>query len=141
MNSYDWNKPFQGQFQDEFWKSFNTFFNGNEQHLRVNLYQSGHELLCIVFLPGIKKVEDIHLNAYENVLEISGDNSLDYEGFQLVQQEISQGSFKRKIELPFSVRKDKIDASYSRGVLTIHLYRLIPDKNKNQQGIVIRDDE
>ncbi|WP_332692653.1 Hsp20/alpha crystallin family protein [Halalkalibacter lacteus] len=141
MNSSEWNHPFKSHFQDEFWKNFQNVFSGNDQHPRANIYQAGHELKCILFLPGIKKVEDIYLNVGENTLEVSGNTSFEYPGFQLIQQEITQGPFKRIIELPFPIRKDKIDASYNRGLITIHLYRLIPDNNMGQKGISIRDDE
>jgi HSP20 family protein len=141
LNSFDWNHPFKSPFQDEFWNNFQSAFNGNDQQPRVNIYQAGHELKCIIFLPGVKKVEDIFLNVSENTLEVSGNNSQEHSGFQLIQQEIPQGPFKRIIELPFPVRKDKIDASYNRGLVTIHLYRLIPENKQGQKGILIRDDE
>ncbi|MFC0470356.1 Hsp20/alpha crystallin family protein [Halalkalibacter kiskunsagensis] len=141
LNPFDWNHPIKSHFQDDFWKNFQNVFNGNDQQTRVNLYQAGHELKCLLFLPGIKKVEDIYLNVSDNTLEVSGNNIQEHSGFQLIQQEFSQGPFKRIIELPFPVRKDKIDASYSRGIVTVHLYRLIPDNNKGQKGIMIRDDE
>ncbi|WP_332628737.1 Hsp20/alpha crystallin family protein [Halalkalibacter flavus] len=141
MDINEWNNPFQSQFQGEFWNNFNNLFNGAYSQPRVNLYQSGHELICNVFLPGIKRVGEIHLSVNGSTLEVSGSNSLEYNGFQIIQQEFPHGSYKRIVELPFPVRKDKIDASYKSGLLTVHLYRLIPVNEKEKLGIPIRDEE
>ncbi|MCL7748456.1 Hsp20/alpha crystallin family protein [Halalkalibacter alkaliphilus] len=141
MDFKEWNNPFQNQFQGEFWNNFNNLFNGAHSQPRVNLYQSGHELICNVFLPGIKRVGDIHLSVNGSTLEVSGSTSLEYNGFQIIQQEFPHGSYKRIVELPFSVRKDKIDASYKSGLLTVRLYRLIPVNEKEKLGIPIRDEE
>ncbi|WP_052144699.1 Hsp20/alpha crystallin family protein [Halalkalibacter okhensis] len=141
MNFNEWNNPFKSQFQGEFWDNFNNLFNGNHSQPRVNLYQAGHELICNVFLPGIKKVGDIHLSVNGSTLEVSGSNSLEYNGFQVIQQEFHHGPYKRIIQLPYSVRKDKIDAAYKSGLLTVRLYRLIPENNKEMEGIPIRDEE
>ncbi|WP_227936818.1 Hsp20/alpha crystallin family protein [Alkalihalobacillus deserti] len=139
FHSNEWKKPFKSIFEDEFWGKFNNYFSevGNEP--RVNIYESRNELLCTVFLPGIESVDDIRLNIHDNVLEVSGVLNLDFSGFSLIHEEQHQGAFKRAIELPFSVRKDKVEASYKRGILAVHLFRLF--SSKNSQTILIKDEE
>ncbi|MFD2510493.1 Hsp20/alpha crystallin family protein [Halalkalibacter alkalisediminis] len=137
--SNEWSKPFKHIFEDEFWGKFNQYFNGAGNQPKANIYESGNELICTFFLPGIKSVEDIRLNVYESVLEVSGVINLEYNGFRLIHEEQQQGSFKRTLELPFPVRKDKVEASYKRGLLAVHLFRLIP--NKSTQAISIIDEE
>lgn len=138
--SHQWSKPMQRFFEDDFLGNFNSFFNGMIQQPRANLYESENELICAIFLPGIKKVEDIHLTIDERTIEVSGTSNLEYNGFRLNQEEIYQGEFKRVMELPYPVRQDKSEASYQRGILTVHLYRLIPD-NKSTHGVTVRDED
>ncbi|WP_280771965.1 Hsp20/alpha crystallin family protein [Salipaludibacillus daqingensis] len=138
--SHEWNSPLKKFFEDDFLGNFNSFFNGMVQQPRANVYESENEIICAVFLPGIKKVEDIHLTINDRTLEVRGNLNLDYNGFRLNHEEIYQGEFKRVMELPFRVRQDKKDASYQRGILTVHLYRLIPD-NKSTHGVTVRDED
>ncbi|WP_183040924.1 Hsp20/alpha crystallin family protein [Salipaludibacillus neizhouensis] len=139
--SQNWNKPFKKFFEDDFWSSFNGIFDGNDHHQpKANVYESGNELICLIFLPGIKKLDDIRLNINEKTLEVSGTSSLENNGFHLIQKELYEGPFKRIVELPFSVRRDKMDAFYQRGLLTVHLYRLI-ENNKSNHGVSIRDED
>lgn len=138
--SNEWNTPLKKFFEDDFMGNFNNFFNGMVQQPRANLYESENELVCAIFLPGIKNVEEIMLSINERTLEISGNSRLEYNGFRIKQEEIFQGEFKRIMELPYPVRQDKSDAYFQRGILTVHLYRLIPN-NKSNKGIVIRDEE
>ncbi|WP_088105443.1 Hsp20/alpha crystallin family protein [Halalkalibacter urbisdiaboli] len=138
--SNEWSKPFRRFFDDEFWGKFDHYFNGIGNQPLVNVYESENELICNVCLPGLKKVDDIRLNVVnQNTLEISCTINLEYKGFRLIQEEINQGVINRTINLPFSVRNDKIEASYKRGLLTVHLFRLIP--NNDNKSILIRDEE
>ncbi|WP_416148234.1 Hsp20/alpha crystallin family protein [Salipaludibacillus sp. HK11] len=127
-------------FEDDFLGNFNSFFNGMVQQPRANVYESENEVICAIFLPGIQNVEDIDLTINERTLEVRGTSRLEFKGFRITQEEVYQGEFKRIMELPYLVRQDKSDATFKRGILTVHLYRLITDKKSNN-GVVIRDDE
>jgi HSP20 family protein len=129
-NSNEWNKQFQGFLDEDFWDNFNRYFSGgNNEHPKYNLYQSENELICIIFLPGVKYKENLKLNINGGFLEITGMTTVEYQEYQLLKEELGLGSFNRMIELPFSVRKDKIDAYFKDGLLEVHLYKLIPDNN------------
>ncbi|MFK2825525.1 Hsp20/alpha crystallin family protein [Bacillus sp. B190/17] len=134
-----WDSFFKKFFEGEMEGKLNHYFKGAEHQLRVNLYESKDELMCLFLLPGVKKVEDIHLNVHERTLEVSCDIRLEHSGFRIVQEEFNEGIFRRMINLPFSVRTDRIDASYKRGLLAVHLFRLIP--RSDSQSILIKDGE
>lgn len=130
---------FKRFFEGEMEGKFNDYFKKAENQLRVNIYESKDELMCLFLLPGVKKVEDIHLNVNEKTLEISCDIHIEHSGFRVVQEEFHEGKFSRIINLPFSVRTDRIDASYKRGLLAVHLFRLMP--SSESQSILIKDGE
>lgn len=119
----NWNKSFQSFFGDDFFSDFqNLIFDSSGP--KLNIYESGNEILCVFALPGLK-LEEVDIYAYEKTLEVKGTLHVNYNGFRTIQEEISQGPFKRTVELPYPVRDDKVDASYQRGILIIHLHRLI----------------
>ncbi|MBM7662780.1 HSP20 family molecular chaperone IbpA [Bacillus mesophilus] len=130
----NWKDQFQGFFGDDFWKNFDGMFQN--QLTQYNLYQGENELLCVVNIPGINKLDDIDLFVNQHVLEIEGKINLNYKGFKLIQEGIFQGNFKRNIELPYIVRDDRIEASYQQGLLIIHLHKQFPaDGKKNKVAI------
>lgn len=136
----NWKKSLPNFLGEDFFSDFqNLIFDNNGP--KLNIYENGNELLCIFALPGLK-LEEVDIYAYEKTLEVRGTLHVDYNGFRLIQEEITQGPFKRTVELPYPVRDDRVDASYQRGVLIIHLHRLIrstPVKKKvNIQNL---DDE
>lgn len=119
----NWKKALPNFLGDDFFSDFqNLIFDSNGP--KINIYESGNEMLVTFALPGLK-LEEVDIYAYERTLEVRGTLHVDYNGFRLVHEEITQGPFKRTIELPFPVRDDKVDASYQKGVLIVHLHRLI----------------
>lgn len=126
-NNTNWNKGLPNFMGDDFFSEFkNLMFDNNGP--KVNIYESGNEILVIFSLPGLK-MEDIDIYAHEKTLEVRCTIHTDYQGFRLIQDEILQGPVKRTIELPYPIRDDKVDASYQRGLLSIYLHRLIRTNN------------
>ncbi|MGO4889709.1 Hsp20/alpha crystallin family protein [Anaerobacillus sp. MEB173] len=136
----NWKKLLPGFLGDDFFSSFeNLGFETNA--FKVNVYESGNEVLCVFAIPGLK-IEDVDIYVYQRTIEVRGNVHLDYNGFRLIQEEIPQGSVKRTLELPYPVREDKVDASYQRGMLMIHLHRLIrPNQVKKKVSVKNLDDE
>ncbi len=50
---------FQGFFGEGFWKNFDGILQN--QITQYNLYQGENELLCIINIPGINNMEDVHV--------------------------------------------------------------------------------
>jgi HSP20 family protein len=127
----NWKDQFQGFFGDQFWNNFDGILQN--QLTQYNLYQGDNELLCVVNVPGVNKLDDINVFVNQNMLEVEGKINLHYKGFKLVQEGIFQGNFKREVELPYIVRDDRVDANYQHGLLIIHLHKQIPTEPKKNK--------
>nr|WP_186003939.1 Hsp20/alpha crystallin family protein [Parageobacillus genomosp. 1] len=129
----DWTKHWQQFFQGDFWGNFQSFLPAtNKQQSGINIYKKDNELLIVVSLPGLEKVEDAELYIYYKTLEIKANINLNFKGFELVEEGIFQGTWEKTIPLPFAIKEDRIEATYHNGLLFIHLHRLIPDEQKKK---------
>lgn len=118
-------------FGENFWGEFEGVMKPPIPH--YNLYKSDNEILCYVSIPGLDDIDKVDVYVDYALLELKGVISLQSSHHQMIHEEILQGSFERKIELPFPVRGDKIEASYHNGLLIIQLHRLIHEEtNKNR---------
>jgi len=89
-------------------------------------------------LPGLKK-EDIDVSVHEDLLTISGERKQlevkNEAGFKKLER--SQGKFKRVFSLAEKIEVNKIEASYSDGVLQLKIPRekaVKPEKVKIKVG-------
>ncbi len=79
----------------------------------------GYEISFSV--PGCKK-DDIDVSFNNGTLIVTADRMEEkVENGQYHQREIAYGSFKRSLYLPDNVDPDKIDASYTDGILKVSL--------------------
>lgn len=136
-NMNNWRKQWDHFFGDEFWNEFTPFLDN--AHSQLNLYQGENELLVVLSLPGLIKVEDVDIYVNHQTLEVQGKINLNFKGFDIIQEGIFQGSFQREIQLPYTVKEDRIKASYKRGLLLIHLHKQIPDDSRKKVEVVDRD--
>lgn len=91
----------------------------------VDLSETDSSLEARLDLPGIKASE-IDIQVTDNVLTVSGERSEEKEekkgnGRSFHRVERRMGSFSRSIMLPCAVDRDKVEATYKDGVLTITL--------------------
>ncbi|MCZ0755927.1 Hsp20/alpha crystallin family protein [Anoxybacillus sp. J5B_2022] len=131
----DWTKQWEHFFQHDFWENFQPFFQNNQKSTSssgVNIYKKENELLIVVCLPGLESLEHVELYTYYKTLEIKATINLQFEGFELVEEGIFQGTWERTIPLPFTVKEERIEATYHHGLLIIHLHRLIPEERKKR---------
>lgn len=136
----DWKNNMDHFFGDNFWNEFEGVIKPNIP--QVNIYQSDHELYCIVNMPGLDNLNQIDIYVDFATLELKGTIDIDHQGGTVVKEEILQGVFERSITLPFPVRADKIKATYRNGLLFIQLHRLISDTNKrNKVNVHLLEDE
>jgi len=75
-----------------------------------------------VELPGVK-AEDVDVSVHDNSLQISGEKSSHREetGRTFFFSEREYGAFQRTFRLPADADQDKIDASFSDGVLRLRI--------------------
>jgi HSP20 family protein len=128
----DWTKQWEQFFQGDFWGNFQSFLPTTKKQSGMNIYKKDNELLIVVSLPGLEKMEDVELYVYYKTLEIKANINLQFKGFELIEEGIFQGEWETTIPLPFAVKEDRIEATYHNGLLFIHLHRLIPDGTKKK---------
>lgn len=130
--------PFRNmnEFVQRFWqdfpfgeiteKEFETEFMPN-----VDISETDKQLTVKAELPGIAR-EDIDISLDENYLIIKGEKKQEKEetGKHFHRVERTFGSFYRSLRLPTVVEKDKIDATFKDGVLTIVLPKSEEAKKK-----------
>jgi HSP20 family protein len=129
-----WN-PFTeiASLRTEMDRLFNTYFgnmlsSGAAESLgypRVDLQEHDQEFVLVADLPGMKQ-EDIHMTVEDNVLTLQGTREVEHEA-QNEQNGYAQyserayGSFCRRFTLGAAVDADKITATYTNGVLEVHI--------------------
>lgn len=98
--------------------------SGSDWIPAVNVEETSEELVLTAELPGMKE-EDIDVELENNVLQISGERSVerstDDEERRYHLWERRSGSFMRSFTLPRTVQADDISAEFENGVLTVHM--------------------
>lgn len=93
-----------------------------ESLLSLDVCESEKEIVISADMPGVSQ-KDISITLSNKLLTISGNKETERtkeEGnYHLTER--CFGSFTRSLELPMEVDPDKIEAKYSRGVLSIRL--------------------
>ena len=97
----------------------------------VDIAEQENEYEVKVELPGVSK-EDVKISLESNILTIKGEKKEEKEEKKtnLHRVERSYGMFQRSFTLPTTVKSDKIDATFSDGVLTITLPKVEEAKPK-----------
>ncbi|BAU52706.1 Hsp20/alpha crystallin family protein [Mucilaginibacter gotjawali] len=112
-------------FNDVFESIFNdTFFNDRlvTRVPAVNISESDNHYHVELAAPGLKK-DDFKLHLEHNQLTISVEQSTDHQDNQknFSKREYSYSSFVRSFTLPESADDNRIDASYTDGILRIDI--------------------
>ncbi|MDL4842009.1 Hsp20/alpha crystallin family protein [Aquibacillus rhizosphaerae] len=130
-NMGDWKKNMDNFFGDTFWNEFEDVLKPPVP--QINLYKFENELICYVNLPGVKDLEKVDVFVDYATLELKGMIDINHSGGEVIKDEIIQGVFERKVELPYPVRKDKINATYQHGLLVLQLHRLVKEGTKKSR--------
>lgn len=97
----------------------------------VNIWGNEHEAVVTAEIPGIDP-KDIEISITGRTLVLSGNREPETikEDETFHRKERWYGKFTKSIELPFSVDSEKVEAKFSKGILTIKLPRAEADKPK-----------
>ncbi len=113
------------------WSSFDKLFQdiaGSEAFTMANsfgsldVYENEHSLNVVVELPGCRR-EDIDVtleNGVLNLLARRAEENEDKQGNYYIRER-SHGQWSRSIRLPLDVYGEKIEATYTDGVLKVRL--------------------
>jgi HSP20 family protein len=118
------------------------FLNGNGRQGQLftgwspalDLYQNNDNVVAIVELPGMRK-EDIEISLHDGTLTIGGERKSRTEsnGETAARTERFTGKFRRSITLPTRVDANKVNATYTDGILTVTLPKAEEAKPKQIQ--------
>ena len=123
-----WTDPFVSLQQeierlfDDFGMRFGPSRNGPAETLapRIDVAETDKAIELTAELPGLEE-KDVDINLADNVLTIKGEKRSQREekdkNYRLVER--NYGSFSRSFELPPGVKGEAIQASISKGVLTV----------------------
>jgi HSP20 family protein len=112
---------------------FNTYFgnmlsSGAAESLgfpRVDLQEHDEEFVLVADLPGMKH-EDLNVTVEDNVLTLQGKREVEHtaehgQNGSAQYSERAYGSFCRRFTLGPAVDADQITATYTNGVLEVHI--------------------
>lgn len=87
-----------------------------------DVFEDGEAVKIVAEVPGVRP-EDVRISIENSVLTIRGEKQQQAEGTteRVHRYERSYGTFERTFALPTTVDPEKIDASYSNGLLTVTL--------------------
>ena len=130
-------RPFYmpGIFNDDFL----PFFSNNASSMpAVNIREDDKNYILDLAVPGIDK-KDLKIDMNEDVLTISSEakNESEESNDGYKRKEFSYTAFCRSFYIPENVNKEKIEANYKDGVLTISLPKQEEEKSKISKKIEI----
>jgi HSP20 family protein len=130
-------KPFlwSSLFDDDF---FNSIPSRSSSLPAVNIKEDEKQFTLDLAVPGIDK-KDLKIEVNEDVITVSSERKDEKEsnGNDFKRREFSYSSFCRSFYLPENVKKEKIEANYKDGILTVVLPKESEEKTKLTRQINI----
>lgn len=130
---------------DDFFKPWNEWFENGGMIGRmlkvpaVNITEHEKEYQVALAAPGLKK-DDFKIDMDGNMVTISSEKeeSKEDKDKRYTRKEYSYSSFSRSFTLPEDVNRDKIEARYEDGVLTLLLPRKEEAKKPAGKQIAVK---
>jgi len=125
-----WNSAREMQrFQEQLDSLFASRSGSVYTYPPVNVWVSDNDVIASAELPGME-LENLDISVHGETLTIRGGRARQElkEGESFLRRERLVGSFSRTLQLPFRVDSEKVEAHFSRGVLTVKLPRAEADK-------------
>jgi HSP20 family protein len=122
-------------FNDDF---FPVISNRSGSMPAVNIREDEKNYVLELAIPGMDK-KDLKIDISEDILTISSEtkSESDESGDGYKRKEFSFSSFCRSFYIPENVEREKIEATYKDGILSIGLPKLEEEKNKINREIKI----
>jgi HSP20 family protein len=122
-------------FNDDF---LPVLSNSTSSMPAVNIREDDKNYILDLAVPGIDK-KDLKIDINEDVLTISSETKTESEeskdGYK--RKEFSYSEFCRSFYIPENVNREKIEANYKDGVLSVSLPKQEEEKNKITRKIEI----
>ncbi|MBS1661001.1 MAG: Hsp20/alpha crystallin family protein [Bacteroidetes bacterium] len=132
----DFFRPFFGDGED----AFNNLLPLKTVSIpSVNVVEKKNYYEISVAAPGLKK-DDFQIDIQGDLLTISAEKETNKEEKEerFTRQEFNYTSFSRSFTLPDWVNKDKVEAGYENGLLTINLPKTEEKKQAATRQIAIK---
>jgi len=104
----------------------------------VNIREDEKRFLLELAVPGMEK-KDLKIDINDDLLtissEIKNETEESREGYK--RKEFSYSSFCRSFQLPENINKEKIEAAYKDGILSVSLPKAEEEKNKISRQIKV----
>ncbi len=120
-------RPHLNNLLDSFDSLFDTFVSDSTRTATsrpaVDIREEEEGYVLEADLPGLTE-KDVNVNVNDNLLTVSADKTGENESNEkngYIVRERRSRSFKRSFVLPRDVDRDKIEASFSNGVLSLSL--------------------
>ena len=133
-----WSNWIDNFFSSDLPSVFTPNFNTGITLPKVNIRETSDAFWVDMAVPGMKK-SDFQIDLDNQLLSISTELKQEKESNEenYTRREFGYSSFKRTFTLPESVDDSKINASYSDGILNIHLPKKEEAKQKPARTIKI----
>jgi HSP20 family protein len=122
---------------DDFWRDGGLpgvgFFGSRSTWPTLEVTETEKEICVVAELPGMDE-KDVEVVLVENRLSLRGDKKTeakDHEGVHLTER--FYGAFERTISLGSEVDRDKVEASFRNGVLTVVLPKTANAQEKSKR--------
>jgi HSP20 family protein len=105
---------------------------------KMDVYETEKDIIAEIEVPGIDpKNIDIEVGETSLKIEAKKEESKEEKKRGYFRKELGAGYYKRIIPLPGEVVKEKADASYADGILTITMPKL-KQGSKEKKGVKIK---
>ncbi|MGB8490429.1 MAG: Hsp20/alpha crystallin family protein [Bacteroidales bacterium] len=130
-------RPFH--MMDLFDDDFVPMFSGRTTSMpAVNIREDDQKFMLDLAVPGMDK-KDLKIDLNKDLLTIASENKNESQeskdGYQ--RKEFSYSAFCRSFQLPENITRDKIEASYKNGILSITVPKAVEEKNKISRTVEI----
>ena len=124
---------------NEWFDTSNTFLNRMLTVPAVNITETKEEYKLSFAIPGMKK-DDFDINVDGNMLTVSceKEESKEEKEHKYTRKEYNYSSFSRSFSLSEEVSKEKIQANYTDGVLSLHLPKKEEAKKLTTRSIMVK---
>jgi HSP20 family protein len=122
------------RLQDEVNRLFSGVRPRPAEFPALNVYASADDAVVTAEVPGVDP-ESLDVAVEDDVLTIRGTRPepATTDGRTWHRRERGHGDFLRSLTLPFRVESDRVEADYSRGILSVKLPRAEADKPRKIQ--------
>lgn len=123
-------------FFDDFFRPWNEWFDDGYTRTgrvpAVNICEVEDSFKLTLAVPGMKKSDfEIDVDGNQLMISCSKEESQSEKEARYTRKEYSYYSFERTFTLPDEINRERIDASYDNGILTVQLPK--KEEAKRQQ--------